>query len=269
MAVEAMLCGTPVVAVDYGAMTETVIEGVSGFRCHTLQDWIDGIHAVGDLDRRTIADIARTKWSLEACAKRYDRIFQQLNDLYCAGWYELREISYTQIECEEGPFAKRLAAWIADTLHPQTALDIGCGPGIYVDALREHGIAATGIDTDKRVAGKPHLRQESMFDTDGSAELVLCLEVAEHIPEDRADAVIASVADAVAPYGILIWSAAQPGQGGTGHINCQPKDYWHKRLSVCGLRRDEATETQLVEYAKSGYHMGWFAQNCMVFYRAT
>jgi 2-polyprenyl-3-methyl-5-hydroxy-6-metoxy-1,4-benzoquinol methylase len=269
MAVEAMLCGTPVVAVDYGAMTETVIEGVSGFRCHTLQDWIDGIRAVGDLDRRTIADIARSKWSSEACAKRYDRIFQQLNDLYRAGWYELREISYTQIEHEEGPFAKRLAAWIADTLQPQTALDIGCGPGIYVDAMREHGIAATGIDTDKRVAGKPHLRQESMFDTDGSAELVLCLEVAEHIPEDRADAVIASVADAVAPYGILIWSAAQPGQGGTGHINCQPKDYWAQRLAAAGLQRDEEIEQHLKDYAASGYHMGWFVQNCMVFYRAT
>ena len=89
MAVEAMLCGTPVVAVDYGAMTETVIEGVSGYRCHTLQDWLDGIHAAGELDRRIIAEIARGKWSLEACSKRYDKIFRQLNGLYRSGWYEL------------------------------------------------------------------------------------------------------------------------------------------------------------------------------------
>jgi hypothetical protein len=75
--------------VDYGAMTETVIEGVSGFRCHTLRDWIDSIHAVGDLDRRIIADTARARWSLEACAKRYDKIFKQLNGLHRKGWYEL------------------------------------------------------------------------------------------------------------------------------------------------------------------------------------
>jgi len=75
--------------VDYGAMTETVTEGVSGYRCHTLQDWIDGINAVGDLDRRTIAAIARARWSLEACAKRYDKAFHQLNGLYRQGWYEL------------------------------------------------------------------------------------------------------------------------------------------------------------------------------------
>jgi glycosyltransferase involved in cell wall biosynthesis len=91
MAVEAMLCGTPVVAVDYGAMTETVIEGVSGYRCHTLQDWIDGIRAAGTLDRRIIATIAREKWSLESCGKRYNKIFQQLHDLYRGGWYELRQ----------------------------------------------------------------------------------------------------------------------------------------------------------------------------------
>ena len=93
MAVEAMLCGTPVVAVDYGAMTETVLEGVSGFRCHTLQGWIEGINAVGDLDRRVIADTARSRWSLETCGRRYDKIFRQLNDLYRPGWYEVEQSS--------------------------------------------------------------------------------------------------------------------------------------------------------------------------------
>jgi glycosyltransferase involved in cell wall biosynthesis len=88
MAVEAMLCGTPVVSVDYGGMTETVQDGM-GFRCHTLQDWLDGIHAAGDLDRGEIARRARAQYSLEACGKRYDRIFQQLNALYRQGWYEM------------------------------------------------------------------------------------------------------------------------------------------------------------------------------------
>jgi hypothetical protein len=91
------------------------------------------------------------------------------------------------------------------------------------------------------------------------------LEVAEHIEAKMDLAIAAGIAGAIKPGGTLIWSAAQPCQGGTGHINCQPKDYWHQRLSACGLRRDEATEAQLVTYAKSGYHMGWFAQNAMVF----
>lgn len=88
MTVEAMLCGTPVVSIDYGAMTETVSEGM-GFRCHTLQDWLDGIHAVGDLDRRFIANTARSRWSLEACGVRYKKIFHQIKDLRHKGWYEI------------------------------------------------------------------------------------------------------------------------------------------------------------------------------------
>ena len=83
--------GTPVVSVNYGAMTETVTEGVTGYRCHTLQDWLDGIHAVEDLDRQAIADSARVRWSLETCGARYNKIFCQLNDLYRKGWYEITE----------------------------------------------------------------------------------------------------------------------------------------------------------------------------------
>jgi hypothetical protein len=89
MSVEAMLCGTPVISVDYGAMTETVQEGM-GFRCHTLQDWLDAINDVDELDRKYIADTARSKYSLETCGKKYDKIFMQLNDLHRKGWYQLR-----------------------------------------------------------------------------------------------------------------------------------------------------------------------------------
>jgi glycosyltransferase involved in cell wall biosynthesis len=88
MAVEAMLCGTPVVSVDYGAMTETIQDGM-GYRCHTLQDWVEGIAKAGCLNRTVIANCARTKYSLETCGKRYNKIFEQLNALYRKGWYEM------------------------------------------------------------------------------------------------------------------------------------------------------------------------------------
>lgn len=90
MTVEAMLCGTPVITVDFGAMTETISGGM-GFRCHTLQDWLDAVDNVGRLDRKYIAETARSKYSLEACGKKYDKIFMQLNDLYRKGWYEVNK----------------------------------------------------------------------------------------------------------------------------------------------------------------------------------
>lgn len=266
MAVEAMLCGTPVVSVDYGAMTETVQHGM-GFRCHTLQDWLDGINAAGDLDRAAIAARARATYSLEACGKLYNKIFNQLNDLYRKGWYEVDQINYYEIECEEGPFAKRLAEWIATELAPATVLDIGCGPGTYVRALRAAGIEATGIDTDTRVLGQQHLQQQSLFELQQQARLVICLEVAEHIEPAKAQDVVSSVVQAVEAGGRLIWSAAHPGQGGVGHINCQPKDYWSQLITAAGLQRDIETEQQMLTHIRAGYHMGWFFQNAMVFRR--
>ena len=88
--VEAMLCGTPLISVDYGAFTETVVEGVTGYRCHTLGDWVDALDKVGDLDRKEIAKISRDRYSLETCGKKYDRIFNDLYDLSDSGWYTLR-----------------------------------------------------------------------------------------------------------------------------------------------------------------------------------
>lgn len=89
MVVEAMLCGTPAITVDYGAMSETVEDGM-GFRCHTLKDWIDAIENVDLLDRKFISDRARSKYSLETCGKKYDKIFKQLNDLqFKRGWYQI------------------------------------------------------------------------------------------------------------------------------------------------------------------------------------
>jgi SAM-dependent methyltransferase len=147
-------------------------------------------------------------------------------------------------------------------LEPLTVLDVGCGPGTYVRALREMGVDAMGIDTDKRVVGQEHLLQQSLFDTKLQAELVLCLEVAEHIDEDKADDVVKSIVGTVEPGGMLIWSAAHPGQGGTGHINCQPKAYWDSRFKEAGLERDENMEARLLDYIKVWLPHGLVSSEC-------
>jgi glycosyltransferase involved in cell wall biosynthesis len=85
--VEAMLCGTPIVAVDYGAFTETVQIGVTGFRCKVLKQWLGAIQSVRKLDRKVVADTARNKYSLETCGAMYHSAFRQIDDLNEYGWY--------------------------------------------------------------------------------------------------------------------------------------------------------------------------------------
>lgn len=85
--IEAQLCGTPLLASNYGAFHETVIDGVTGFCCNTLADWAEAIRRSAMLDRPTIARLARKKYSKQVIGRQYDRIFRQLQALDGAGWY--------------------------------------------------------------------------------------------------------------------------------------------------------------------------------------
>jgi glycosyltransferase involved in cell wall biosynthesis len=93
-AVEAMLCGTPVIATTYGAFTETVEHGKTGYLCHTMGDMVEAVKRVSTLDRKYIANRARNLYSLETCGYRYDQIFHQISELRqdgigAKGWYSL------------------------------------------------------------------------------------------------------------------------------------------------------------------------------------
>jgi len=85
--IEAQLCGVPLIAASYGAFQETVIDGVTGYRCHTLADWVEAIKLSAMLDRRQIATLARSKYSKEVVGKQYDWALAQLADLSGRGWY--------------------------------------------------------------------------------------------------------------------------------------------------------------------------------------
>jgi hypothetical protein len=63
----------------------------------------------------------------------------------------------------------------------------------------------------------------------------------------------------------LFWSAAIPEQGGDGHVNCQPKEYWEQKFIQRGLQRNQVIEFDFLSFMKNGYHMGWLVQNIMVF----
>ena len=84
---ESMLCGTPLLAVGYGAFTETISQGVSGYCCNTLGDWLAAIPGSKRMDRRNVAHWARSQFSLEACAPKFDAFFRQVSDLWEKGWY--------------------------------------------------------------------------------------------------------------------------------------------------------------------------------------
>lgn len=87
IAVEAMLCGTPVITTDWGAFTETVQQGLTGFRCHTLQGFMDAAEKVKELNPAIIRGYAVKKYSMENIAPQYESYFKRLLTLFVDGWY--------------------------------------------------------------------------------------------------------------------------------------------------------------------------------------
>lgn len=92
VAVEAQLCGTPAITTAYGAFTETVEDEVTGFRCHTLGDFLAALDRAPTLDRSYIQRRAAHLYGYERCAQMYDRAFTMIGDLKGKGWYTPRSV---------------------------------------------------------------------------------------------------------------------------------------------------------------------------------
>lgn len=84
---EAMLCGTPVITTDWGVFTETVQQGVHGFRCRDLREFCDAVDGVDKLDYQHIRDYAISKFSTDVVGPQYEAYFERLNSLWGEGWY--------------------------------------------------------------------------------------------------------------------------------------------------------------------------------------
>jgi glycosyltransferase involved in cell wall biosynthesis len=79
--VEAQLCGTPVITTDFGVFPETVIQGVTGFRCNTLQDFVTAARSVHKLNPEDIR-LHAEKYLMDNVRWRFDGWFRDLYQLY-------------------------------------------------------------------------------------------------------------------------------------------------------------------------------------------
>lgn len=91
VAVEAQLVGTPVVATDWGAFTETVDHGRTGYRFSTLAQGVEAVEKCANwelgLSPSEIRANALRRWSLESIGPLYEEWLERIDGLWGDGWY--------------------------------------------------------------------------------------------------------------------------------------------------------------------------------------
>lgn len=91
--VEAQLCGTPVLTTDFGAFLDTVVQGVTGYRCHTLNDFVACGQLVDKLDPKVIRKHAERyltdnmKWELEDWMRELYQVYLSATVPDTKGWH--------------------------------------------------------------------------------------------------------------------------------------------------------------------------------------
>jgi glycosyltransferase involved in cell wall biosynthesis len=79
VACEAQLSGTPVVSTNYGGFVESVEDGVTGFRCNTIEEMAAALHHSQSLSRMTIVNRAIKLFSMRSKMFDYNRYFNALS----------------------------------------------------------------------------------------------------------------------------------------------------------------------------------------------
>jgi glycosyltransferase involved in cell wall biosynthesis len=78
VAMEALACGTPVIAFPNGALAEVVEHGVTGFLVRDEHEMADAIHAAGTIGPEACREAAQTRFSAERMVERYLALYRRL-----------------------------------------------------------------------------------------------------------------------------------------------------------------------------------------------
>lgn len=149
-----------------------------------------------------------------------------------------REFFERQITAEGS--VKEIIPVILQFVNPQSVVDVGCGIGIWLAQFRKHGIQDfLGIDGDYIDPSLLEIPIENYYPHDlkkpliqlKKFDLVISIEVAEHIPIEFADNFIETLTNL---GDVIVFSSAVPFQGGTFHVNEQWPVYWIKKFNEKG-----------------------------------
>jgi SAM-dependent methyltransferase len=139
---------------------------------------------------------------------------------------------YKEISENSVSSAREVVSVVLEFIKPGSVADVGCGPGVWLSEMKKKGITdilgfdGEYISDEQLVIDKKNFVRcdlEKEIPTNRKFDLVISLEVAEHIRPDYATSFIGSLCKL---SDIILFSAAVPFQEGINHYNEQYPDYW-------------------------------------------
>jgi SAM-dependent methyltransferase len=153
-------------------------------------------------------------------------------------------------------------------------VDVGAGSGAYAAEAQRRGHPTVAYEHSRfgRYLAARQGVDSRAFDltrtppaaVDGGIfDVAYCFEVAEHIPAALGDRLV----EFISTHGReVLFTAAHPGQGGTGHINEQTAGYWQERFARHGKQLDAGRTAAIRDaLAAAGLQSRWLGENAMVF----
>jgi SAM-dependent methyltransferase len=181
------------------------------------------------------------------------------------------EAFYAEMDSESTALHERLADVLVELWAPRTVVDVGCGSGLLLARLARSGAEVLGVEGSRAALRRvnpsvPVVRAnlERGVPAVGVFDVCLCLEVAEHLRPRSGPRLVAGLA---ALSDTVVFTAAQPGQPGTSHLNTRPKEYWRSLFAGAGLTTSQR-EDELAEAIADVPEPAYLHANLMVFERA-
>ncbi|HMP96074.1 MAG TPA: class I SAM-dependent methyltransferase [Kiritimatiellia bacterium] len=124
---------------------------------------------------------------------------------------------------------------------PASILDVGCGTGTWLRSALDLGISDVfGLDGVALPPEQLHVPEDririvnllSDWEVTRTYELVISLEVAEHLPPEAAGEFVRKLTNC---GDRVFFSAANEWQPGQNHLNCQWPVYWQELFNRCGF----------------------------------
>ena len=176
---------------------------------------------------------------------------------------------YEQLNNSSLESAKEIVPLLLELFSPQSVVDMGCGLGQFLSVFRDCGMRdILGVEGEwvKEVLNPlpdwllVHNLEEPLV-LKKSYDLVLCLEVAEHLDYKFSETLVQSLTKASSR---IVFSAAIPGQGGTGHINLQSPEYWARKFADYGFFLEHDLRSRIWKNSKIA---PWYRQNLLIYAR--